>query len=90
MEFEWDEAKSAANLAKHRISFETAVGAFGGPLLRRNDTRFDYGEERWLALGEIDNVVIAIAYTMRGESIRVISARKANRNERQAYENYRG
>ena len=87
MESEWDEAKSSANLAKHGIGFDAVVSAFAGRMLRRHDTRSDYGEDRWLALGEVDGVVIAVVYTMRGEAIRLISARKANRNERQAYAN---
>ena len=61
MEFQWDEAKSASNLAKRRISFVAVVSAFRRPMLRKRDTRFDYGEDRWLALGEIDSVGVAIA-----------------------------
>jgi uncharacterized protein len=51
-------------------------------LARRNDRR---GEERWLAIGVVEGLVIAFAYTKRGANIRIINARRANRHERQNY-----
>ena len=83
--FEWNEAKNRANVEKHGISFEEAQRAFDGPVLRRVDDRRDYGEERWLALGLVANDVCVVAYTMRAGKVRIISARKANRNEASAY-----
>lgn len=55
-------------------------------MLRRPDDRSDYGEKRWIALAVIDGIVIVIVYTVRSGRIRIISARKANGNERKAYE----
>lgn len=86
LQFEWDTQKDKANVLKHGLSFERARRAFSGPLLRRIDDRRDYGEERWIGLGRIEDVVIMIAYTMRSNKVRIISARKANRNEAKAYE----
>ena len=86
LRFEWDAKKNRANAAKHGIAFENASRAFSGPMLSRIDDRRDYGEERWIGLGRIDDVVVVIAYTVRSDKVRIISARKANRNETKAYE----
>lgn len=84
--FEWDARKNKANVAKHDLSFEDARRAFSGPMLSRIDKRRDYGEERWVGLGRIKGVVVVIAYTMRSDKTRLISARKASRNETKTYE----
>jgi len=85
-EFEWDEAKAEANLAKHGIPFEAAVVAFDdADRLLTIDDRFDYGEERWNLIGIVDGVLLTISYTMRGDVCRIISARSASRKEREAY-----
>ena len=86
LRFEWDPGKDAANVAKHDVDFATAARAFSAPMLRRPDDRRDYGEKRWIALAVIDGIVIVIVYTVRSERIRVISARKASRNEKTIYE----
>jgi uncharacterized DUF497 family protein len=83
--FEWDDDKNNLNIKKHGIDFEDAISIFLGFMLEHEDDRFDYGEVRILALGEVGGTVIAVVYTMRGESCRLISARKAKRNERDAY-----
>lgn len=85
-QFEWDAKKNKANVAKHDFSFEDARRAFSGPMLNRVDDRRDYGEERWIGLGRIKGVVVVIAYTMRSGRTRLISARKASRNETKTYE----
>lgn len=86
MEFEWDEAKAARNAAKHGVPFEHAARVFLDPhRLERIDTRIDYGEERWLAVGEIETRLFVVAYTTRGGVVRLISARKANGRERKIY-----
>jgi uncharacterized protein len=82
-DFEWDEAKSRANLAKHGIPLDLVPLAFEAPILSQRNDR--HGEERWLAIGLLDGVPIAFAYTKRGDRIRIISARKANRYERETY-----
>lgn len=86
--FEWDEQKSRANTAKHGIPFDVIPSCFEGPLLVRADTRFEYGEERWIAIGLMDVMPVTIVYTRRGENIRIISARKADRREREKFQAY--
>jgi uncharacterized DUF497 family protein len=86
MRFEWDEQKAAQNLAKHKVTFEFAQRVFLDPYrLDAEDTRYDYGEERRLTLGRIEWRLYAVAYTMRREIVRLISARKANRREQRRY-----
>ena len=85
MDFEWDEAKSDANVTKHGIGFEEAIGIFAGPILRRIDARRDYGEVRVLATSARDDEVWTVVYAIRGDRRRIISARRASRVERRAY-----
>jgi len=86
LRFEWDEPKAAQNIAKHSLPFEYAARVFLDPnRLDGEGTRRPYGEERRLTLGSIEGRVYAVAYTMRGEIVRLISARKANRRERRKY-----
>ena len=85
--FEWDDAKAEANRRKHKISFRAASRVFDDPLvLIVHDVSEDYGEDRFLATGRVDDLLITVAYTERGDRIRIISARKANANERRAYD----
>lgn len=84
-DFEWNEDKERINIVKHGIDFETATGIWDGPMLQRIDDRFDYGETRFVAFGEVDGRVLAVVYTWRGDACRIISARMANRHERRAY-----
>ena len=86
LRFEWDPGKDAVSVAKHDVDFATAARAFSEPMVRRPDDRHDYGERRWIALAVIDGIVIVIVYTVRSGRIRIISARKANRNEKKTYE----
>ena len=85
MLFEWDEQKRGTNLNKHGIDFADATRVFDGPTLERRDDRRDYGETRVIVLGEIEGIVLSVIYAIRGEAIRLISARRANRDEREAY-----
>jgi len=85
MEFEWDTAKNELNMQKHGFDFADAAACFHSPLLVREDTRYDYGEQRWVGLGRIQDVVVNIVFTRRGDRIRVISSRRANHRERQVY-----
>ena len=91
MRFEWNEDKSQRNRTKHGISFETATLVFDDPDHLSIQDRFEDGEERWQTLGKVNNlVIILVAHTIRVENsdemIRIISARKATRAERQYYE----
>jgi uncharacterized protein len=85
MVFEWDSAKNEANIAKHGIDFEDAIGIFEGPVLERPDERRDYGESRFIAFGILDDREIAVVYTIRATRHRIISARRASKNERKEY-----
>ena len=85
MEVEWDEQKRHTNIAKHGVDFVAAARVFDGPILEVEDRRRDYGEMRFLALGEVAGQVIHVVYTWRGRRRRIISARRASRDERQRY-----
>jgi uncharacterized protein len=88
MEFEWDEQKRLANLAKHGIDFKDAVNVLeqNGPLYEtvRN------GEVRWVTIGVLDGEPIAVVWTLRGEGRRLISARRARKHEREDYTRHVG
>ncbi|MCI0580441.1 MAG: BrnT family toxin [Chloroflexi bacterium] len=88
MDFEWDEQKNKANLRKHGIAFDDIPPIFSGemPLLIDYDDRAEYGEERWLGIGLLGNYVIVIVFTeVIPGTIRLISARKANKDEQRRY-----
>lgn len=91
-EFEWDENKNKLNKLNHKVTFQQASQIFSDPFcIKRIDDRFDYGEERWQAIGSFQGVVVLlVAYTHRDDNdveiIRLISARKANKTEREEYE----
>ena len=84
-QFEWDEKKSRVNRAKHGISFEEGRAIFNGPVLTAADEREDYGEERFISTGQLGTLVVVVVHTSRSGRIRLISARMANRKERQTY-----
>jgi uncharacterized protein len=93
MRYEWDENKNERNLEKHGLSFETASLVFDDPNALSIPDRIENGEERWQTIGMIENIVIVmVAHTIKlevesqEEIIRIISARKATRAERQEYE----
>lgn len=91
MKFDWDPEKNRTNLAKHGISFDEAIHIFDGPVLTRPDDREDYGENRDISLGALwPDGVLVVVHIERGETIRLISARKANRRERNAYYDHLG
>jgi hypothetical protein len=89
--FEWDGRKAATNLRKHGVSFDEAATVFADPdALDGPDLKHAAQENRSLRLGRsLTGRVLIVAYTMRGsgddEKIRIISARRASRNERAAY-----
>jgi uncharacterized DUF497 family protein len=85
MDCEWDEDKRQANLVKHGVDFLDMAALFEGPTVETVDDRFNYGEIRINALGEIDGRVFVATFTWRGLSRRIISARKANAHEQRKY-----
>jgi uncharacterized protein len=85
MAFEWDEDNRQAHLVKHGVDFLDVTPMFDGPTVENVDDRFNYGETRINALGEIEGRVFVATYTWRGANRRIISARKANAREQKAY-----
>jgi uncharacterized protein len=90
MRFIWDARKSDRNLRERGFDFEFATQIFDGPTVERLDTRRDYGERRTIALGLAQGIPLTVIYTDRAEaggtvSRRIISARKSDRREREAY-----
>jgi uncharacterized DUF497 family protein len=86
MEYEWNAAKAAANRRKHGVGFNAVLDFDWATALVVADERADYGEPRWLALGMIEDRLHSLAFTIRGNRIRVISLRAASRKERTLYE----
>jgi len=79
-------SKARSNLKNHKVSFLTGAAIFSNQRLERIDDREDYGELRWIALGRVDGEVYRVVFTRRGENlIRIISAQKASRDEREIY-----
>lgn len=86
MRYEWDEGKAKANLAKHGVSFESVHDFQWDLALEREDRSGNYGERRWIAIGFIGLQLHVLIYTERGEKVRVISLRKANKSEQNAFD----
>ena len=90
--FEWDSAKNASNFKKHGISFEEAKTVFSDDFARLiADPEHSEEEERFILLGEsIESSLLIVCHCVRDEeSVRIISARKADKKERRTYENFR-
>lgn len=82
--FEWDEKKRTINLEKHGIDFIDAVDIFSD-LSRIESESIREGELRYQTIGMVHNVVLLVVYTYRKDTVRLISARRASKNEREAY-----
>jgi uncharacterized protein len=85
MEFEWDEGKRRANIAKHGIDFEDAKEVFSDPAAYTVISPRPVNERRYLSVGLAKGALIAVINTRRGEVLRIISARATRRSERQYY-----
>ncbi|MGA2252021.1 BrnT family toxin [Terracidiphilus sp.] len=86
VEFEWDLDKAAKNERKHGVTFAFATNVFFDPSrTARLDPDDHEREERWITTGRVGQFVLVVVYTLRGEMIRIISARKAERNEYLSY-----
>jgi uncharacterized DUF497 family protein len=84
--FAWHARKAAANARDHGVTFEAACDVFGDPFaVEWLDERERYGEDRYVILGMVENRLLYVAYTMRKDKIRIISARKAEPHERRLY-----
>lgn len=85
LNFEWDENKNISNIEKHHIDFNDGINIFRNPLILKEDRRNDYGEKRWIAIGNLSEIIVVAVYTIRNDNIRIISIRIANQNEKQKY-----
>lgn len=88
MEFEWDPAKAAENLRRHKVSFDEAATVFGDPIaLTFADPDHSGSEERVLTFGlSRENRLLIVSHTARYSRIRIISAKRMSRRERKIYE----
>lgn len=85
-QFQWDDAKAALNVAAHGVTFEAARSVFADAFaVDWLDEREDYGEDRYAIIGVVEQNLLYVAYTMRGDVIRIISARGAEPHERRRY-----
>ena len=86
-EFEWDDAKAASNLLRHSVSFDAAREVFRDPFaVEWLDEREDYGEERFAIIGMAQARVLYVAFTLRGDRTRIISARRVTGLEQNIYD----
>ncbi len=85
MRFTWDENKRNRNLKKHGLDFKKAHKVFAGATFTIADTRFDYGEDRFVTLGLLEADVVVIVHTEDKKKIRIISMRKGTANEQKIF-----
>jgi len=85
MEYEWDDDKNQSNLQKHGLDFQDAELIFSGKVITFIDDRYDYGEKRFITLGELENRIVVVVHTQRAFTVRIISMRKANEREKKIY-----
>ena len=85
MDFEWDSAKEVANRRKHGVDFKTPAKVFLDPYVIEFDDRDATGELRFNSIGLVDGRVLFVTYTMRGDVVRIMSARGAEPHEKRKY-----
>ncbi len=85
MDFEWDDIKRKSNIKKHGIDFTNAPMIFDSYTLTIEDNRYDYGEKRFITFGILKGRIVVVVHTENEDSIRIISIRKATKNEEKAY-----
>lgn len=86
MVFEWDEEKRHQNINKHGVDFIDVIDFFNSIRVDALDYRKPYGENRWISYGKLNNRVMVLIFTKRGDIIQLISFRKANSREVKKYE----
>jgi uncharacterized protein len=89
VEIEFDPAKRDWTLQERGLDFAKAERIFQTFTVTFHDDREDYGEERFLTYGLMDAIIVACVWTVRGERRRIISLRKAEKDEREIYNLYR-
>jgi uncharacterized DUF497 family protein len=85
VKFEWDGNKRDVNLQKHGLDFVRASDLFEGPLAVEESKEMSV-EKRWVATGFLGDIAVSVVFTRRGDVIRIISMRRARRNERARYQ----
>lgn len=89
---EWDARKEESNRRKHRISFELASPIFDDPLVYEYEEGKEHAEVRCRAIGQVAGTLLFVSYVSFEEDgeevVRIISARRATRQERRAYERH--
>jgi len=85
--YEWDETKRLINIEKHAIDFLDLYAVWKGPVLETRSPQTNHREDRWIAIGLLDGQHTTIVYTWRNCNKRLISARRARKNERENYNN---
>ncbi len=88
MEIEWDNAKRQQTLKERGLDFADVALIDWETALIFDDERQDYGEKRQTAMGYLNGRLVIVAFTVRGETLRVISLRKANRREQRVYDSF--
>ena len=84
--FRWDAGKAAVNVRNHGVAFDKAIKAFRDPFaIEQIDDSEGYGEERVNLLGMCDGTILQVTYTERGDHIRIISVRQAEKHEQDDY-----
>jgi hypothetical protein len=88
--FEWDEKKNLLNIKNHGINFSDGHLIFQVPILKNLDTKKEYGEDRWIGIGVLNNYYVTVCWNEKddGNIVRFISIRKALKHERKAYEKF--
>jgi hypothetical protein len=87
--FEWDEAKSERTHEERGFDFEFAAHIFAGNYLADEDRRANYGEPRYIAIGEVESLILTVVWTPRGQNRRIIAAWPASNQERRKYREHR-
>ena len=87
MRITFDPIKRGRTLAERGLDFAQAKEVFAGKTFTREDDRFDYGEDRWITVGLLDERMVVVVWTQRGNARHVISMRKANEREQATYRN---
>lgn len=85
MRYVWDEAKRKTNLEKHGLDFVDAEKVFNSPLVLFEDNRAAYGEQRMVAIGSLQTLIVVLVHIEDDNTIRIISMRQATRNETKLY-----
>ena len=81
MRFTWHESKRRLTVQRRGLDFASAQQVFAGPTYTFEDDRKDYGEQRWVTIGLLNMVVVVIVHTETEDEIRIISMRKADKDE---------